>query len=131
MTVTHETGTGRWHGGIQDEFFFKLMGSKGETAAHLCRANRDRGVISSCSFQDNTKLGRLNGLRIRNAGDNFWALLSLEVQVDGITKGTFDGYRGVGKFKTAFVGLRGQNNALGELSFPSAMLGLNILMSLI
>ena len=123
--VTHETGTGRWHGGIDEDIRFILIGLNGKTAEHVCPANRDRGAIGSCYFEDDAKIGRLKGLRIINTGDNFWVLTSVLVEVNGVERGTWDGYRGIGKFGVAFIGFLRQDAFLLDdlIAFPGPIQG--------
>ena len=61
------------------------------------------GAIGSCSFEIFTKIGHLEKIRIRNAGNDFWAFVSIEVDIDGVTKGIRDGYLPVGKFREVFL----------------------------
>ena len=43
MTLTHETGPGRWDGSRETDFYFTLVGTKALSEEQLCHANRDRG----------------------------------------------------------------------------------------
>ena len=116
--MTHETGSGRWDGGSRDEIFIRLLGSEGETDEHICRANRTRGAIGSCSFLDADKLGHIKGLWIRNTGDDFWALRRIEIKVNGVEKGVWVGSRGIGgtrtKSRAVFVGLEWRDETLND-----------------
>ena len=71
-------------------------------------------------------------MRIRNQGNVFWAFVSVEVEVDGEIVGTWDGFKGVGKKKTAFLALKYYKMEVegpGELKFDKPMLG-NVYLSL-
>ena len=111
---------GRWTREISAEFSFTVIGNYDETYGHTCTATG--GDIGPCSFQDDTDIGHLKGLSFRNYGDKYWVFTSVEVAVDGIVKGVWEGFRGVSRFGTSFIGFRLPDgrvlNGLSELPLP-------------
>lgn len=121
VTLTHETGPGRWDGSKETDFYFTLVGTKAESEEQLCHANRDRGSAGTCTFEFDAKLGRLLRVKIRNAGDNLWAVVSIDVDINGRKRGTWDGFRKVMKFKTVSILVESiENEEFGELVFGPA-----------
>ena len=85
-TITHTTGIKkRAAGDMGGNYFFTLIGTVGETAAHICPANREKGQTGSCNLQDRSRIGRLNALKIKNIVDDGWRFVFMEVQVAGLT----------------------------------------------
>ena len=83
--ITHETGTGQNDGGNSGEsYFFTLIGSEGQTAAHICPANRTLGQVGSCIVQDRTEIGELKAVRIKSVVKDSWAIVDFEVEIDGL-----------------------------------------------
>ena len=102
--ITHKTGTGTWDSGTTSgAYFFVLIGTEGETEEHDCSADRSNGVTDSCSFQDSTNIGKLQGMRIKNKSDNTWIFVSMSVKVDGILRGTWEGTSTVGDYLTVAI----------------------------
>ena len=85
-TITHTTGIGPYNAGDEGEnYFFTLVGAQGETLERTCPANRKKGQIGSCSFKDYVLIGELNAVRIKNIVTNKWAIVVIEVGIDGLT----------------------------------------------
>ena len=79
------TGTGKWDAGNPGEsYFFTLIGSAGQTAAHICPANRSLGQVGSCIVQDRTEIGDLKAVRIKSIIKDGWAIVNFEVEIDGL-----------------------------------------------
>ena len=84
-TITHTTGIGQNDAGNEGEnYFFTLVGTEGETFAHTCPANRKRGQIGNCTFEDRVKIGELKAVRIKSTVKDSWAIVDLDVGIDGI-----------------------------------------------
>ena len=104
--ITHKTGTGTYDSGTTSgAYLFVLIGTEGETEEHDCSADRSNGVTDSCSFQDSTNIGKLQGMRIKNKSDNTWVFVSMSVKVDGVLRGTWEGTSTVGDYLTVVLDL--------------------------
>ena len=62
-------------------------------------------------------------MKIRNAGDNLWTVVSIDVDINGKKKGTWDGFRKVIKFKTISILVEMEKEQFGELVFPGPAQG--------
>ena len=82
-----------------------MIGTEGETEEHDCSADRSNGVTDSCSFQDSTNIGKLQGMRIKNKSGNTWVFVSMSVKVDGVFRGTWEGTSTVGDYLTVELDL--------------------------
>ena len=83
--ITHTTGIGEWDAGNEGEnYFYTLVGTEGETFAHTCSANRKRGQIGNCTFEDQVHIGELKAVRIKSTVKDGWAIVDLEVGIDGL-----------------------------------------------
>ena len=90
---THLTSDkGKWDGGAYSGYMYTVIGTVGETAEHDCEADRSLGGSSTCTVEDLTEIGDVKGLRIRNSGDNTWRFVKIDVAVDGVSAGSFEGY---------------------------------------
>ena len=89
----------------------------------LCAHLPDTPITGTCTFHFDAKLGRLLRVKIRNAGDNLWAVVSIDVDINGKKKGTWDGFRKVIKFKTISILVEMENEQFGELVFPGPAQG--------
>ena len=104
--ITHKTGTGTHDSGTTSgAYLFVLIGTEGETKEHDCSADRSNGVTDSCSFQDSTNIGKLQGMRIKNKSGNTWVFVSMSVKVDGVLRGTWTGSGRVDDYQTETIGL--------------------------
>ena len=83
--ITHTTGTGRYDAGMPEEgYFFTVIGSEGESAAHNCPANRVLGQQGSCTLQDRAEIGELEAVRIKSIITDGWTMTNFVVEVDGL-----------------------------------------------
>ena len=83
--ITHTTGIDPLSEGDEGEnYLFTLIGTVGETAAHICPANRKKGQTGSCSFKDRSTIGELNALKIKSVVKDGWIIVIMEVQVAGL-----------------------------------------------
>ena len=83
--ITHTTGTLKWDAGNQLQgYLFTLTGTEGSTAEHPCPANRKLGQTGSCTIRDTARIGELKKLKIRSIVDDVWALVNLDVEIDGV-----------------------------------------------
>ena len=66
-------------------------------------ADREKGKTGSCIVTDNTDIGELQGLKIRNSGDNSWTFVKMEVKIDGALWGLWQGSLQVNDFGTKSI----------------------------
>ena len=81
--MTHTTGTEEGDPG--DNYFITLVGSTGETAAHVCQANRQKGQTGSCTIEDREEIGELMTVRIKSTVANKWTVVEIGVEIEGLT----------------------------------------------
>ena len=96
----HETGRSNHDGGATSGYYYTLVGSEGETGEHDCVGNRDRAGTSSCTVTDETNIGDLQGVRIRNSGEDSWTIVKMEVEIDGVVWGVWEGSLQVDDYTT-------------------------------
>ena len=89
---THETGTGGNNEGGTTGYFYTLLGTDSkETGEHDCEGSRVKGGVGSCTVTDYTDIGELTGLKIRNSGRNAWTFVKMEVRIEGVLWGSWQG----------------------------------------
>ena len=91
--ISHTTATGGNAGGATSGYFFSLIGTKGETNAHDCAADRNEGVTSSCPFEDTALIGELEDVKLINTKTDMWSFVSMEVKVAGVLQGSWTGFK--------------------------------------
>ena len=100
-TIIQQTSTGTHHGGTTSgAYLFTLIGTEGETSPHDCSADRSKGSLSQCSFEDDRNIGQLKAVKIENKSSNTWVFVSMAVEVDGVVAGSWQGSFKVGDYLT-------------------------------
>ena len=105
-TIIQQTSTGSNHGGsTSGAYLFTLIGTEGETSPHDCSADRSKGSLSQCSFEDDRNIGQLRAVKIKNKSSDTWVFVSMDVEVDGVVAGRWHGSATVGDYLTKKISL--------------------------
>ena len=102
--ITHKTGTGTWDGGkTSGGCLITLTGSDGKTSPHDCVADRGKGVIASCTFNDPVNIGTVTGMTVENISDDQWGFNWVKVSVNGQFKAKWRGSKTVEDYTTRAI----------------------------
>ena len=100
---THETDTTKNSEGGNTGYFYNLLGTTRETGEHECVGSRNKGEVGSCTVTDSTDIGVLTGVRIRNSGNNAWTFVKMEVRIEGVLWGSWQGTHKVADKSTSDI----------------------------
>ena len=102
--ITHKTGTGTWDAGkTSGGYLITLKGSDGKTSPHDCVAERGKGVIANCTFDDPVNIGTVTGMTVENISDDQWRFVWVKVNVNGEFKAKWRGSKTVEDYTTRAI----------------------------
>lgn len=102
--VDHLTSGARQNdGGSETGYFYVVVGSTGETLEHECVSSRKNGESGSCSFEDDTIIGDVIGLKVINGRDDEWKFTKMVLRADGVALPSYYGLKTVKNFKSVSI----------------------------